>query len=144
MSHILCHNKTAYCCCGSKHYKDCNQFFLTESQFHSNRKKNCHKYDQLHNCCCHSRFDLSKCFPKIKGSSHCHQPHWCGHSSNTCHRFIKNCRHWILQADQIRPATIPMMIGLVTIPFNVFIHTALSIAFRSGWKKDNTITAITL
>ena len=50
----------------------------------------------------------------------------------------------ILSADQINPATIPIMIGFVMIPFKVFFHTSLSSAFLSGWKKDKTTTAITL
>ena len=32
MSHILRHNKTTYCCCGTKHDKDGNQLIGTESQ----------------------------------------------------------------------------------------------------------------
>ena len=38
----------------------------------------------------------------------------------------------IFSADQISPATIPIMIGFVTIPFKVFFHTSLSSAFLSG------------
>lgn len=40
MSHILRHNKTTYCCCGTKHDKDGNQLTGTESKFHCNWQEN--------------------------------------------------------------------------------------------------------
>ena len=50
----------------------------------------------------------------------------------------------IRSADQRRPTTMPMMIGLVTMPFSVFAQTSLSSFFRSGWKKESTTTAMML
>ena len=47
-------------------------------------------------------------------------------------------------ADHNRPAAIPMMIGFVMIPVNVFLSSALSIPFCPGLKNDSTTTAIIL
>ena len=46
------------------------------------------------------------------------------------------------QADHKSPATMPMIIGFVIIPFSVFFNTALSILLCPGLKKDNTIFAL--
>ena len=47
-------------------------------------------------------------------------------------------------ADHRSPATIPKIIGLVAIPLNVYLSTALSMPFCPGLKNESTITAITL
>ena len=47
-------------------------------------------------------------------------------------------------ADQRSPTTIPIIIGLVIIPFKVFFNTSLSILLCPGLKTDSTTTAIIL
>ena len=47
-------------------------------------------------------------------------------------------------ADHRSPTTIPIIIGLVIIPFNVFFNTSLLILLCPGLKKDSTTTAIIL
>ena len=136
MSHILCHNKAAYCCCRSKHYKDCN-LVLPDGipSFTAIGRKIATNTINFIIVAVTAGLILPSAFLKSKVAPIAISPIGVDIPPILVTVLLRIAGIGILQADQIRPATIPMMIGLVTIPFNVFIHTALSIAFRSGWKR---------
>ena len=142
MSHIFCHNITTYSRRRSEHNKDCNDFFILKSQPGCDWQKDCRKSDKLHNSRHNRRLGFRESFVDIKGRSHCHKSHRSCHVSNTCHRLRRDSGKW--NADQRSPTTIPIIIGLVIIPFKVFFNTSLSILLCPGLKKDRTTTAIIL
>lgn len=120
MSHILRHNKTTYCCCGTKHDKDGNQLIGTESKFHCNWQENGTKTNKFHKSSNGRWFDLSKSFLISKVAPIAMSPIGVATFPMLEITFLGIAGIGIFNADQTSPATIPIRIGFVTIPLIVF------------------------
>ena len=104
MPHVFCHDITAYCGSRTKHDQNGNQLVMGKSKSDSNWKKNGAKADQLHK----SPRGVAV-FPRLL---------------TVLERIVGRGRR---RTDQIRPARIPRIIGLLAIPFKVFRSICLFI-----------------
>ena len=138
MSHIFCHNITTYSRRRSEHNKDCNDFFILKSQPGCNWQKDCRKSDTIDGLAFAEALWISKVAPIAIS------PIGVAMFPILVTVFAGIPENGRRNADHRSPTTIPIIIGLVIIPFKVFFSTSLSILLCPGLKKDRTTTAIIL
>ena len=135
MSHIFCHNITTYSRRRSEHNKDCNDFFILKSQPDCDWQKDCRKSDKLHNSRHNRRFGFRESLWISKVAPIAISPIGVAMFPILVTVFAGIPENGRRHADQRSPITIPIIIGLVIIPFNVFFSTSLSILLCPGLKK---------